>query len=204
MNSSRSTWWTFILYPENAEHMRVLDWLKSHQHTHENVYILHNQDVYDKDTQDGHKQGERKKEHIHVLMHTREKLTSNSIIKFFAGIVSYAEPVRSPTEYMLYMLHDTFDSMHKHRYCESELKGNEKMLKRIRQNANSIQFEDVLNRLTTCGGSLLESCTTATLECDDDFLSFVTKNAYLVNLLGVEIKQTLINKGVKNGCTEKL
>lgn len=133
----RYTNYGVILYPDCLEHMDMLKYLETHTYQFQIVYILHDQDVWDEDGDD-HKKGDPKKAHYHVGIHLKEGMTPSSFVKFFSVWINYAEKLTSMSKYIMYMLHDTPDSMHKHQYSADLLKGDKKLIKSAVQNGHYV------------------------------------------------------------------
>lgn len=126
-----------VLYPDCLEHMNMLDYLLNHDYVFQIVYILHDKDVWEEDTE-GHKIGEPKKPHYHVLVHSKNPMQLSAFLKFFHVWIDYAEPVSSVQSLLLYFIHSTPDSMNKFQYSPDELKGDLKIIRSVLQKTHFV------------------------------------------------------------------
>ena len=116
------THWAVMLYPQECiEHENLIQWIESHP-TYKSVRIVHDRDVDEN--------GELKKPHVHMLIVTPSKTTVKGFLSFFGAWVDYVEPVRDTSSYILYMLHDTPNSIGKFHYDPSLLIGDAKLIKK--------------------------------------------------------------------------
>lgn len=69
--SCRVRWFMLVLYPDNAYHAKILDYLNSDLNPYQGCYILHTAET-----------GE-KKDHYHVLLYFPNCRTKNGVIKMF-------------------------------------------------------------------------------------------------------------------------
>lgn len=85
MKSKSGKWFTFLLYPENAIHCDILNYLldEGYQETQgfKVVGMVHDRSIYTTGT----KAGQHKKTHIHMIMKTDVPHTSNAIAKMLGG-----------------------------------------------------------------------------------------------------------------------
>lgn len=129
-----------MLYPlEDESHRHFIDWVISHP-IYKYVYINHDKDVISAfDTDDESLIGTPKKAHTHFLIVMPERTTLSAFLRFFQVWIKYAEPCRDITASIMYMLHDTPNSMHKYHYSVNELRGDEKLIKKVSINESIIQ-----------------------------------------------------------------
>lgn len=144
-----------VLYPDRLEHMDMLKYLEGHPYQFQIVYILHDRDVWDDDN-DEHKKGDPKEHHYHVAIHCKNPKSLSAFLKFFHVWIDYAEPLSSMDAYILYMLHDTPDSMHKASYAAEELKGDKGLMRNAVQNARFVQLSDIIEVVDSTDGSMKE------------------------------------------------
>lgn len=153
----KSRYFSFILYYDNTQHMELFDFLKNHIDHYNVVYIHHDgeevvtgmEDVDDDGAVVSDDEVHQGKDHIHVLVHTERQGRVNGVSRMFGGCLSYIKPIFSPIAYIRYMCHDTYNSRGKKRYQISDLRGDEKMIKRAysSQNAYYIQFNEIVQEL---------------------------------------------------------
>lgn len=154
----RSRYFSFILYYDNTQHMELFDFLKNHIDHYHVVYIHHDgeevlneESEIDADTCTvvSDEISHHSKDHIHVLVQIEKQGRVNGVSRMFGGYLSYIKPILSPVAYIRYMCHDTFNSRGKKRYQISDLRGDEKMIKKAysSQNAYFIQFNEIVQEL---------------------------------------------------------
>ena len=125
-NNKKGLVFAFILYPDDDKHMWVLRMLNRYPQIYRVVYILHDKDVWDKNDEEEnpeHVSGTSKKSHYHVLCVYKSKVTASSFSRKLGGV--YCQLVSDRFAYILYMLHDTYDSRDKWQYLPQDLKGNQ-------------------------------------------------------------------------------
>ena len=156
----RSCWFTFILYPDNPYHVKLLDYLKSRSETSDCVYSF----MYICHEPDG---DEEPKAHYHVLLHSSYPKTAGGVRKSLGEVWGYKTDVDGKVIYLpdisripqpdddkkkvfvvskvlicedpeglcRYMTHDDFNSslLGKKRYDISDIKkfGNLKLLDKL-------------------------------------------------------------------------
>lgn len=173
-----------ILYEESLEHMNMLEYLLTHEYLFEVVYIMHDQDVYfedDKAVKDGKaKVGDHKKNHYHVYIHAHNRMTKSSFLKYFAVWIDHVEVISSPGSYVAYMLHDTPDSMKKHFYPATNLKGDNKLIRKYTQNGNFVQLGEVIQHLSQNHGSMLRLLQDVVSEGRKDIMETVKEYQSLI------------------------
>lgn len=104
-----------VLYPEDEEQMKILEYIKIN---FEYAYILHNEDVWEEDTEE-HKVGELKKEHYHVLVYFKNARSIDSVKKELN--IQHLETCNFYA-YTRYLIHK--DNPRKHQYSKEEIKTN--------------------------------------------------------------------------------
>lgn len=122
-----------MLYPDFDEnHRNFIKYVKSHETVYDYAYIRHDKDLYDKEVtdEDGivHPAGEPKKAHTHFLLWCRQRKRVQTLEKFFEGWVKHFEVCNDVQSTLLYFVHDTPASMHKHQYDPSEIVGTAKLI----------------------------------------------------------------------------
>lgn len=174
-----------ILYPENPDHVNMLDYLEKHDWLFDVVYILHDKDD--------------KKPHWHVMIHAKSQYTVSSFVKFFKVWIDYAEPITSCQSYVAYMLHDTPDSMSKHLYSVSDLHGNEKLIRKFTQNGNFVQLGEVLQHISENHGSMLRLLSDVVASDRKDLLETVKEYQSLIcTASNQEYRRMLEKERIKN------
>lgn len=119
----RSRNYAIVLYPEDKTHVKALEVIKN-QFSY--AYILHNMDTYEKDEinedtgEIKHKQGERKKEHYHVLINFPNART-DAYIRELIGEKIHIEK-SSFYEMTRYLIHLGYPN--KHQYDKKEIVSN--------------------------------------------------------------------------------
>lgn len=111
-NKYRSRVHMVLLYPENAEHLEVLENIKCN---YDYASILH-----DKDTDDD---GVLKKEHIHVIIRT-QNATWNTALCNAIGLkeINLVQHIRNLDNALMYLVH--FNEPEKYQYDIAEVRGN--------------------------------------------------------------------------------
>lgn len=128
-NSKKGLVFAFILYPDDDRHMWVLRMLNRYPQIYRVVYILHDKDVWEKSDEEEdpqHVAGTLKKPHYHVLCVYKSKVTASSFSRKLGGV--YCQLVSDRFAYILYMLHDTFESRDKFQYLPQDLKGDSRLI----------------------------------------------------------------------------
>lgn len=161
-----------VLYPDRLEHMDMLKYLEGHSYQFKIVYILHDRDVWDEDTEE-HKKGEQKEPHYHVAIRCKCKKSLSAFLKFFHVWIDYAEPLSSMDAYILYMLHDTPDSMHKAPYSPEELKGDKGIIRNAVQNEHFVQLADIIEVIEATDGSMKEVLKWVTATKDTSYMDAI-------------------------------
>lgn len=181
----RYRWFTCVLYPDCLEHNDMIKYLTTHDPVFECAYILHDRDVYDEDVVDEnnvvvHSKGELKKPHWHVLIHTKPQYELTAIRKYFHIWEEHIEPVSNQYSVLLYMLHNTPDSMHKAQYDFSEFRGFPSVYNLIKQKNNFVQLGDVIDTLKAGDGSMLSVLERAVVFEDDSLLETIKQYQTLI------------------------
>lgn len=157
-----------VLYPDSLEHMDMLRYLQQHSSQFQIVYILHDKDIFFQDdidllvqkkekgkyTGDIPNVGDPKKPHYHLYIYSKNSYTLSAFLKFFAVWIDYAEVVTSSPSYIMYMLHDTPDSLHKHQYDASLLQGDPNLIRKYIHSSNFVQLSELVNILIDNGGRM--------------------------------------------------
>lgn len=101
-----------LLYPENTEHLEVLENIKKN---YDCAYILHDMDI----TEDG----EVKKAHFHVIIRT-QNATWNTALCSAIGLneTNLVQHIRNIDNALLYLVH--FNEPEKYQYNLADVKGN--------------------------------------------------------------------------------
>lgn len=147
----KGTYFGVILYPdEDPRHLNFMNYIISRP-SYEYLYIRHDGEGFDKD-------GNKKKDHVHMMIHTLDRMAVGSFVKFFSGWIEYAECIHFPKTYVYYLLHDTPNALQegKKHYSLSDLKGDEKFFKHLVQNSHFVQLEEILSYHPD-GGSFLDT-----------------------------------------------
>lgn len=101
--SKRQRAFAFLLYPESAP----ADWLDRLRDLHVPIAVspLHDRDVFTAD-KDGHKAGEIKKPHYHVMMCFSGKKSLEQVYQMLAGLlIKHVEPIDDARGYCRYLTH---------------------------------------------------------------------------------------------------
>lgn len=146
----RYNYFAFDLYPDCAEHMQILEYVRTYLSTIMDVaWIFHDRDEYEEDTED-HKEGERKKPHYHVVYHPNMSTVAGQI-KFWGGKLSHIEGVSNIQGMIVYLLHKDFASSinpHKAEYRVEELHCSDKWKSYVvGQNAHFAQLDEIFDVL---------------------------------------------------------
>lgn len=112
MKKYRSRVHMVLLYPENENHLKVLDNIKQN---YDYAYCLHDMDTND--------DGELKKEHYHVIIRT-QNATWNTALCSNIGLeeVNLVQHIRNLDNALLYLVH--FNEPDKHQYNIDDVHGN--------------------------------------------------------------------------------
>ena len=147
----RSRVFVGVLYPEDETHsaaMRLLD-----ENKYQYVGILHNQDTYDKDDakdMDGHRAGDPKKDHWHIVIKFTHAKSIHSLADELGIKPNYLQCCGNTTEAYRYLVH--FGWEYKHQYDANECFGPlapavEKVC--IEQDEN-VRFHQLMRLLDEC------------------------------------------------------
>lgn len=187
----RSRDFLLVLYPEDSNHVSLLEYIKQYEHIWQFAYILHDRDIWhEEDVQEWieeHKDepgagevpqvGAPKKPHWHVLIHRKDQSTAKAQSKFFGVHVKKCSNAEGS---LMYFVHKTPASMHKAQYDWDELKGSKKLLDKVliqKSHFVQLRFFVALARQ----GCTLSDMVTIVEKTD---LSVQDKNAYLEFLMG--------------------
>lgn len=114
---ARSRYFALLLYPDNPDHMDVLDWI---QRNESYVLILHQPEDDDK------------KPHYHLILHFPNARTLNGVQKYFAHeIDSFIRVCTDPYSFIQYMMHNTYECKKKNKsvYSLSDLQGTAELIR---------------------------------------------------------------------------
>lgn len=128
--------WALELYPDNENHMKVLEYLKKADE-YQIAYILHDKDVYEDDSEE-HKEGDLKKPHYHVYCRLRKidgKPVNARYTRSFCKEIGYqleldkentpyarfVLPCTNEKGFMRYLVHK--DNPQKYQYDVEEVQG---------------------------------------------------------------------------------
>lgn len=177
-----------MLYPDFDEnHRRFIKYVKAHEAVYEYAYIRHDKDVYDKEVtdEDGtvHPAGEPKKAHVHFLLWCKQRKRVQTLEKFFEGWVKHFEICNDVQSTLLYFVHDTPASMHKHQYDPSEIEGTARLIAKAFDKArilyNLKYFADASKknmRLT----NIIDDIATCDEATQEQLLNTLTRHTHLV------------------------
>lgn len=113
-----------VLYPEDSTHVSAMEKLKSGGYDF--AAILHDSDVFETDG-DGHKKGDLKKPHWHVVIRFSPNALWNTAVAKDLGIESnYLEKCRNLNRSLLYLVHR--DNPEKFQYDLSQVFGSDALL----------------------------------------------------------------------------
>lgn len=133
-----------VLYPdEDASHALILKYIEEVKFLYPwFLKITHDKDIW-LDDGEGHKKGDLKKSHVHVVFKTNGAITLNTLLKRFKLNSAVFQPCQEYKAYCIYLLHQDYESRinGKHVYSVDDLVGDEKLIRQISQNDNSVQFE---------------------------------------------------------------
>lgn len=137
-----------VIYPnEDIRHQNLLDYLNRNDTMFKIVYIVHDKDVEE--------DGTIKKSHVHLMVKVKKAQRLSSFYNFFKVWVDHWEVISSPDSYIMYMLHNTPDSMSKHQYDVNELQGDRKIITSVvGQNNYFVQLGEIIETLQDTDGRL--------------------------------------------------
>ena len=169
----KGTYFACVLYPdEDMNHLAFFNYV-IFRPSYECVWIKHDRDK-DKD-------GSPLKPHIHIMIHTLDRMAVGSFVKFFDPWISYAECINFPKSYVMYMLHDTPQAIMEGKvpYTLKDLHGSEKLWRHLVQNSNFVQLEEVLSYHHD-GATYLDTYNNIPLDRKAVLGPFMIKNYYFV------------------------
>lgn len=150
-----------ILYPENPQHMNILQYLQT-QTVYKFIAMRHKSGgkITNEDEEQHQEQSINGgcKEHIHVMVEVPKKQTAKGFQRIFGGIIEYSITVNSPIDYILYMQHKTFKAQYidqKETYDASDFLSND-----IQYFLKQIDTDSELEEVS----ALVEMCRIATLD----------------------------------------
>ena len=94
-----------LLYPDNSDHLEVLDKITK---SYDYAGIVHNRDVWseeDEKLNPLHKAGELKKEHIHIVLRTQNAVWNTALCKDLGLEDKFCEQVKNIDRSLQYLLH---------------------------------------------------------------------------------------------------
>lgn len=177
-------WFGMILYPDNPDHMMILDYIKTSPLIFPSyLYIRHlpedwleqmdpnlKVDEVDLAAEDLLTRGENKV-HYHVAVKSCRALSEDAMLGKFCfknddgsrkALISYVPHLGDPEGYFTYMMHWDLDSVHKgkHKYDISEIHGDNKIIGKLgAQNLYFVQKgDDLINKwiIAHPGAALIE------------------------------------------------
>lgn len=118
-----------LLYPDNKEHMEAFEKIvKSYDY----ASILHNRDewtIEDEKHNPEHKAGQKKKEHLHVVVRTRNATWNSALCKDIGISEQFCEQARNIDRALQYLLH--YNDTDKVQYSIDEVQGS--MVAKLRE-----------------------------------------------------------------------
>lgn len=185
-SSRRAQWFGMILYPDDPDHVWMLNYLEDKAYVFQYAYILHDRDVWEDDGHD-HKKGDLKKPHYHVIYKLKTRSTASAQTKFWLGV--HNEAVSNPESYLMYMLHATPESRHKTPYSRDELKGVKSVLDMVtEENSNFVQLREFA-RMARDGATIadmidaIESDTSKTRDDKNMALSLLLSHGTFIGVM---------------------
>lgn len=94
-----------LLYPDNPDHLEVLDKITK---SYDYAGIVHNRDVWSEEDEKQnplHKAGELKKEHIHIVLRTQNAVWNTALCKDLGLEDKFCEQVKNIDRSLQYLLH---------------------------------------------------------------------------------------------------
>jgi hypothetical protein len=188
-------YFAMILYPEDATHMQILDYIKrSKQQFKEYAYILHDQDEIEQDEAEGTITDDiqnYKKAHYHVLVKYYCPKSTDAFLKIWKGSLSKVIGIHDVTDYLKYMTHTNWDSFihNKHVYPDDQLKLTHYFatLYDVEQSSYFVQFMQVVNGISSTPTANLIEYLTQVSKMEDSqrnyILSILHSEANLVRLV---------------------
>lgn len=152
------------------------------------AYILHDKDFYEDDgthtewdgekaVEVAHHKGDLKKPHIHFVWKMKNRTTAQAMSKFLGGY--WVEKVESIDAHLAYLLHQTWESRHKHQYDFKELQGSPKLKDLVTaEKSNFVQLRAFID-LTVQGYTTseilheIEVTKSLTREEKNEYIAFV-------------------------------
>lgn len=173
VNKSRSNYFGAILYPsEDRGHAELIKYCTVCP-SFSIAYIEHLPDT------------ETGKNHIHAIIKTPDRITLNSFLKYFDPWIKYAESIHSLNAYLLYMLHNTPNSMieGKKPYSIEALQGDSKIWRGLVQNAHFMYFNDIMS-FYSVGDTLLDVMSAIQISCTkekcEELFDYIHKCSFLI------------------------
>ena len=170
---ARGTYFGMIIYPdEDPGHSALLNYVMIRP-SYEKVWIRHDRDKKS--------DGSSEKPHVHLMVHTLERMTVGSFLKWFSPWIKYAECIHFPKSYVMYMLHDSPNSIAdgKVPYSPTELQGDEKLWRHLIQNSHFVQLKEVL-KYHEDGFTFLDTYNAIPLDRRPALGNFMQKYSYFV------------------------
>lgn len=94
-----------LLYPDNPDHLEVLDKITK---SYDFAGIVHNRDMWTEDDEKlnpSHKAGDLKKEHIHIVLRTQNAVWNTALCKELGLDDKFCEQVKNIERSLQYLLH---------------------------------------------------------------------------------------------------
>ena len=94
-----------LLYPDNPDHLEVLDKITK---SYDFAGIVHNRDMWteeDEKLNPSHKAGDLKKEHIHIVLRTQNAVWNTALCKELGLDDKFCEQVKNIERSLQYLLH---------------------------------------------------------------------------------------------------
>lgn len=114
--STRGRIFCLVLYPENEEHCRVIELLKSKYNV---LGICHDRDIYEEDNEEtGAKKGEIKKLHHHIIVKFENARSLNALAKELGCESNLIQKVDSFEGMCKYLLHMDYPQKTQYQKCE--------------------------------------------------------------------------------------
>lgn len=98
--ATSSQYFGLVLYPDECEgHKGLIRYIQEHEQFFEYIMIRHEPEE------------EGKKPHVHLMYKIRMRSSPTAQVKYWATWVEHVEPIKNPSSYALYMIHQTPESL---------------------------------------------------------------------------------------------
>ena len=158
------------------------------------AWVLHDKDVYTKKDEEAnpeHKEGTKKKPHVHFFVYFNGKRTVSGVVEMFSFLnINYAEKIECKNAYLAYMLHLRQDDKWQYGYDEMHILNG---LKVNFADLSDTDFGDVLSFAEEWNIMRFSELVRASREKEPAIFRYVTSHYALVCAYFADVREDYCN-----------